>query len=270
MSQTLGILVLKPSTEKPSSSSSTAASMEVDTDKAVSEKDSEINNVEDDTSKTNADKDKESGRGDKGKVKLSKGGSLWSNLVTEWESSKSDSRVLADEKIWDCIVKIMVKSNKWEAVGKALSPEVSKFLGEGVTVSPEVKAGAIKKACEIARDMDLRRFILEHCTNEITNAVIRKLVARNFWASVARLMKRGISEDNRVWIIQQARKETMKPLDWKLILPYFTTKELKEDFAQIVSKQQWKYVNEVLKEGVDETCWGTTCYHLHETTGRRN
>ena len=134
------------------------------------------------------------------------------------------------------------------SVQRGLWKTVGTVLKRGVSDSQH--RWAIEEACKHAYDKAITRYILPHCDDSQLNSVLASLVQRNLWKSVGTVLKRGVSDSQHRWAIDEACKHAYDEAITRYILPHCADSKLDCLLTKVVERGRWNYVGKVLGRGV--------------------
>ena len=141
------------------------------------------------------------------------------------------------------VLTALVERGRWNYVGTVLK--------RGVSDSQHI--WAIGEACKRAFDKEITGYILPHCAGNQLNSVLASLVERHLWKTVGTVLKRGVSDSQHKWSIEEACKHASDKAITHYILPHCTGNQLNSVLASLVQRNLWKSVGTVLKRGVSDS-----------------
>ena len=147
----------------------------------------------------------------------------------------------ADNKL-DPLLTSLVERRLWNCVGK--------LLGRGVSESQH--RWAIDEAHKYASDEDITGYILPHCADNQLDTVLASLVQRKLWKIVGTVLKRGVSDSQHRWAIDEVCKHASAE-EITYILPHCADNQLDTVLALLVERGLWEVVGTVLKRGVSDS-----------------
>ena len=134
----------------------------------------------------------------------------------------------------------LVQRRRWKTVETVLK--------RGVSDSQH--RWAIEEACKHACDKEITGYILPHCTGNQLNSVLASLVQRNLWKSVGTVLKRGVSDSQHRWAIDEACKHAYDEAIKRYILPHCADSKLDCLLTKLMERGRWNYVGKLLGRGV--------------------
>ena len=159
----------------------------------------------------------------------------------------------------DSVLTPLVKRGLWEAVAMVLRRGVS---------DPQ-RRWAIDEACKHAPHEEIINYILSLAADNQLDSVLTPLVERDLWEAVAMVLRRGVSDPQRRWAIDEACKYVLDEKISNCILPLAADNLLDSVLLQLVERGLWKAVFTVLQRGAcsDSQCrWaiGEACKRAND------
>ena len=148
-----------------------------------------------------------------------------------------------EDDMLEIIVRRMVIRGMWSVVGEALQRGVS----ESWVIC------TIQEACEQASEKEIISYILPHCTDNELNVVLTPLMRRGLWQTVGAVLKRGDSDSQCRWVIDEACKHTREGEITAYLLPHCVDNQLDCVLTLLVERGLWKAVGLALKSGVSDS-----------------
>ena len=145
----------------------------------------------------------------------------------------------ADDQL-DSVLIPLVERGLWNSVGRVLDRGVSDTQHRW----------AIDEACKQASEKEIIDCILSHCTGEQLDSVLTSLVKRGLWNSVWMVLKRGVSDSQHIWAIDEACKHASDRDIEEYILIHSANNQLDSVLTPLVERSRWKVVAMVLQSGV--------------------
>ena len=192
-------------------------------------------------------------------------GGLWRSVVTALQRGVSDSqhrwaideacKQASDKQIrgyillhctddqLDSVLIPLVERGLWRSVGTALQRGVSDLQHRW----------AIDEACKQASDKQIRGYILLHCADDQLDSVLIPLVERGLWRSVVTALRRGVSDSQHRWAIDEACKQASDKQIRGYILLHCADDQLDSVLTILVERGLWNSVGMVLYRGVSDT-----------------
>jgi hypothetical protein len=136
-------------------------------------------------------------------------------------------------------------------VSRAMWKSVGLVLKKGVNNTQH--RWAVEEASRRAKDCDFATYILPNNTGVQLEITLPNLVSRHLWTSVGLVLKRGVSDTEHRWVVEEASKRAK---DWEFIhqiLPYSTGVQLEIALPNLVSRRMCQSVGLVLEKGVSDT-----------------
>ena len=160
-------------------------------------------------------------------------------------------------------------------LGSVLTPLVERGLWEAVAmvlrrgVSDPQRRWAIDEACKRASHEEIINYILSLAADNELDSVLTPLVERGLWEAVAMVLRRGVSDPQRRWAIDEACKYVLDEKISNCILPLAADNLLDSVLLQLVERGLWKAVFTVLQRGAcnDSQCrWaiGEACKRAND------
>ena len=147
---------------------------------------------------------------------------------------------LATDNQLDSVLTPLVERGLWEAVAMVLRRGVS---------DPQ-RRWAIDEACKRASHEEIINFnILSFASDNQLDSVLTPLVERGLWEAVAMVLRRGVSDPQRRWAIDEACKYVLDEKISNCILPLAADNLLDSVLLQLVERGLWKAVLTVLELG---------------------
>ena len=190
---------------------------------------------------------------------------LWSSVGTVLQRGVSDSRhrwaieeackKASDEEITayillqcaddqlDYVLTLLVERGLWSSVGSVLK--------RGVSDSQHRLA--IEKACKNAPHEKITAYIVPHCADNKLESLLTPLVEQGLWSSVGSVLKRGVSDSQHRWAIDEACKRASEKEIIDCILRHCTGYQLDSVLISLVKLGRWSCVWTVLKQGVSDS-----------------
>ena len=144
----------------------------------------------------------------------------------------------ADDQLGS-VLTILVERGLWNSVGRVLDRGVSDTQHRW----------AIDEACKQASEKEVIDCILPHCTGHQLDSVLTPLVKRSLWNSVWMVLKRGVSDSQRSWAIDEACEHASDRFI-KDYIPHCANNELDSVLTSLVERGRWKVVARVLQSDV--------------------
>jgi hypothetical protein len=176
-------------------------------------------------------------------------GSARNVLTTQVEGSQSVGKVLErgvreQQRVGeeDPELKKLVERREWMSVGIVLEQ------GVGDTQ----RRWAVEEASKNAADPVFQYSILPHCSDDQLDSVLTILVKRGLWASVDKVLERGVSDKKLQWAVEWACTNTGDYILRSFILPHCHDDQLDSVLTTLVERGRWQVVGKVLKCGVSD------------------
>jgi hypothetical protein len=162
----------------------------------------------------------------------------------------------------EAVLTSLVERGLWKLVGKVMNRGVINkerhrdFVFakhshddqvESWNLSDAKRQWAVEEASKKADDWDLRSFILPHCHDDQLDSVLTTLVKRDLWQSVGKVLERGVSDKQRQWAVEEARKKATGWNCFFYILPHCSEDQLNSVLTSLVERGLWESVGEVLE-----------------------
>lgn len=133
-----------------------------------------------------------------------------------------------------------------QTVERGIWGTVSQLLKKRVSVAQ--RRLAIEKAVRLADDTILND-ILPRCADDQLNFALKEAVRRDLWDAVVMLLKRGVTDIQQKWILQQAT-ERADDYDVSRILPICAQDHLGSVLTVCVDRGLWHGISVLLKRRV--------------------
>ena len=144
----------------------------------------------------------------------------------------------ADNKL-EPLLTPLVERCLWKSVGRVLDRGVSDTQHRW----------AIDEACKQAPEKEIIDCILRHCTGHQLDSVLTSLVKRGLWSCVGTVLKRGVSDSQLRWAIDEACKYRLDRKMVEYILPLCVNHQLDSVLTLLVERGRWEVVATVLQSG---------------------
>jgi hypothetical protein len=138
------------------------------------------------------------------------------------------------------VIAMAIEREWWDVVGNVLKVDVRETKIKEVVEVTSKRADDLKLFC----------CILPHCTDEHLQSALPRLVSRGLWRSVGLVLKRGVSDTQHTWAVEEASKTADVEDFIYYILPRCTGPHLESALPHLVSRRLWKCVRAVLKRDV--------------------
>ncbi|XP_070186453.1 uncharacterized protein [Littorina saxatilis] len=158
-------------------------------------------------------------------------------------------------------------------IDRGLHLAVAEVLKRGV--SPASKERAVYRACgRLSKYYFTHRSvipdIIDHVDEEQWSSVLTLLLETEDWCAVGEMMKRGLSDSEREWVLIRACTQRTESEFREFILPHCTEKHMFILMTKLMKVGMWRSVVSVLDRGVSvsEKSWAvqTACAHADENT----
>ena len=158
---------------------------------------------------------------------------------------------LAADNQLDSVLTSLVERGLWKAVAMVLERGVS----------DRQRRWAIEEACKHASHKENINYILSLAADNELDSVLTPLVERGLWEAVAMVLRRGVSDPQRRWAIDEACKYVLDEKSRNSIPPPLAADNLLDSMVlQLVERGLWKAVLTVLERCAcsDSQCrWAT-------------
>ena len=145
---------------------------------------------------------------------------------------------LAADNQLDSMLTLLVERGLWEAVSMVLRRGVS---------DPQ-RRWAIAEACKHASHEEIN-YILSLAADNQLDSMLTLLVERGLWEAVAMVLRRGVSDPQRRWAIDEACKYVLDEKISNCVLPLAADNLLDSVLLQLVERGLWEAVLTVLQRG---------------------
>ena len=167
-----------------------------------------------------------------------------------------------DDDLKDIILSNMVtRGHMWPMVGDVLRRGISDAQCRW----------AIGEACKHASEEEVITYILPNCADNQLDSALTPLVERRLWKAVRTVLRRGVSDSQYRWTIDEACK--LAPDEdtiTRYILPHCADNQLDSVLTLLVEKGLWKAVGMMLQRGItmSKHKWAIeeACKHASEKT----
>ena len=144
----------------------------------------------------------------------------------------------ADNQL-DSMLTLLVERGLWEVVAMVLRRGVS---------DPQ-RRWAIAEACKRASQKEIINYILSLFADNELDSMLTPLVERGLWEAVAMVLRRGVSDPQRRWAIDEACKYVLDEKISNCVLPLAADNLMDSVLLQLVERGLWKAVLTVLERG---------------------
>ena len=146
---------------------------------------------------------------------------------------------LAADNQLDSVLTPLVERGLWEAVAMVLRRGVS---------DPQCR-WAIAEACKRASQKEIINYILSLSADNELDSMLTLLVERGLWEAVAMVLRRGVSDPQRRWAIDEACKYILDEKISNCVLPLAADNLLDSVLLQLVERGLWEAILTVLQRG---------------------
>ena len=143
----------------------------------------------------------------------------------------------------DSVLTPLVERGLWEAVAMVLQRGVS---------DPQ-RRWATDEECKHASHEEIINYILSLAADNQLDSVLTPLVERGLWEAVAMVLRRGVSDPQRMWAIDEACKHASHEEIINYILSLAADNELDSVLTSLVERGRWEAVAMVLQRGVSDS-----------------
>ena len=166
-----------------------------------------------------------------------------------------------DDDLKDVIMSSMVRrGHMWSVVGNVLRRGVSDAQCRW----------AIGEACKYASEEEVIIYILPNCADNQLDSALTPLVERGLWKALRTVLRRGVSDSQYRWTIDEACKLAPEDTITHYILPHCADNQLDSVLTLLVEKGLWKAVGIMLQRGItmSKHKWAIeeACKHASEQT----
>ena len=153
------------------------------------------------------------------------------------------------------IIKYIVSFAADNQLDSMLTPLVDRGLWEAVAmllrrgVSDPQRRWTITEACKRASEKEIINYILSLSADNELDSMLTLLVERGLWEAVAMVLRRGVSDPQRRWAIDEACKYLLDEKISNCVLPLAADNLMDSVLLQLVERGLWETVLNVLKRG---------------------
>ena len=179
---------------------------------------------------------------------------------------------LVERGLWEAVAMVLRRGVsdpqcRWaidEACKRASQKEIINNIVHLAAANNQLRRGvsdpwyrwATDEECKHASHEEIINYTLSLATDNQLDSVLTPLVERGLWEAVAMVLRRGVSDPQRRWAIDEACKYVLDEKISNCILPLAADNLLDSVLLQMVERGLWKAVLTVLERGAcsDSQC----------------
>ncbi|XP_076465800.1 uncharacterized protein LOC143297377 [Babylonia areolata] len=176
-----------------------------------------------------------------------------------WALSEGSQR--AEDEDLKCLVEACCPDDQrtllmTRAVGRALWNTAAHLLQQP-DVPDTLRSKAVTEACRFDDEDHFIRYFLPHCTRQLLDTVLVTMVNRGLWEGAERVLRRGVSDEQRERVIAEAGEHANETVVLRLLR--FCTASQREVLLALTTRRRfWKAVTVLLETETDYPNRGTT------------
>ena len=114
----------------------------------------------------------------------------------------------------------------------------------------ELRRRAVDETSKLCHDPVCLRLLVTHCDDDLRDIAVNNMVTRGRWSVVGEALRRGISDSQCRWAIDEARKHASDDEFTDYILPHCADYQLDSVLTSLVERGMWSAVGMVLEKSV--------------------
>ena len=114
----------------------------------------------------------------------------------------------------------------------------------------ELRRWAVDETSKLCHDPVCLRFLVTHCDDDVRDIAVNNMVTRGRWSVVGEALRRGVSDSQYRWAIDEACKHASDDEFIDYVLPYCTDNQLNSVLTPLVERGMWSAVEMVLEKSV--------------------
>jgi len=111
----------------------------------------------------------------------------------------------------------------------------------------ELRRWAVDETSKLCHDPVCLRFLVTHCDDDVRDIAVNNMVTRGRWSVVGEALRRGVSDSQYRWAIDEACKHASDDEFIDYVLPYCTDNQLDSVLTPLVERGLWRAVWTVLQ-----------------------